>query len=85
MSYAPLEESAGEAGCQVVGLSTSGTVPRIGSSHRNPRSHRTRSHEKLDSLGRLDSLGSRHNGNPTPSAARRYRCFPYRRDGTWRD
>jgi hypothetical protein len=49
-----LAEVLGDAGCQVVRLSTSGTVPSFGSSRRNPRSHRTGSHPK-HSLGRLGS------------------------------
>ena len=49
-----MAEVLGEAGCQVVRLSTSGTVPSFGSSRRNPRSHRTGSHPRR-SLGRLGS------------------------------
>ena len=54
--------------------STTGTVPRRRSSHRNPRSHRTcrpalRSLGRLGSLGSLGSDGSQVTVPPTVTAA----------------
>jgi hypothetical protein len=63
--------------CQVVELSTSGTVPTVHSSRRNPRSRRI--HAKLRSHGKRDNLDN-HGSQPRP-VARRPERFPYRRDG----